>query len=109
MNTDLVALVLICAAAPAQTVFVLVYGLGSPWFRSVVGRALFTKALGLALLIDISIAYQFLGDDYALREVVRLSVFTLIAVGAWLQLGALVYERRRRGRDRFSGEREVGR
>lgn len=102
--TDTIAVLLIVAAAPAQTAFVILYGVGSPWWRSVVGRALFTKALALALLIDISVAYHFLGDNYALREVVRLSVFALIAIGTWLQLGALIYERRRRGRDRFAGQ-----
>lgn len=107
--TDTVALLLILAAAPAQTLFVIFYGIGSPWWRSVVGRALFTKSLGLALLIDISLLYNWLGDDYALREVVRLGVFTLIAVGAWLQLGALIYERRRKGRDRFASNGNTSR
>ena len=57
------------------------------WYYDRVGPA-------LALLIDISLVYQFLGDDYALRDVVRLTVFALIAAGAWLKLGALLYEHR---------------
>lgn len=92
-------------AAPAQTGFAIIYGFGSPWWRSLLGRALFTKALALALLIDISLLYQWLGDDYALRDVVRLSVYTLIAVGAWMQLVALLKEKfqgRRDDADRFS-------
>lgn len=105
--TDTIAVLLIIAAAPAQTAFVLIYGLTvRGWWKLVTGRALFTKALGLALLIDISVAYHFLGDNYALREVVRLSVFALIAAGAWLQLGALIYEKRRRGADRFEDAEE---
>ena len=57
-----------------------------------------TSSTALALLIDISLTYQFLGDDYALRDVVRLTVFALIAAGAWLKLGALIYEHRQQRR-----------
>lgn len=94
-NIDVAAVVLVAIAAPAQTAFILVYGFGSPWWRTLVGRALFTKALGLAMLVDIALAYQWLGDDYLLRDVVRVTVFGLIALGAWLQLVALLREKRR--------------
>ncbi len=96
MSADTAAVLLVLAAAPPQTAFVFYYGLTAPWWRTVVGRALFTKALGLALLIDISLLYQWLGDDYSLRDVVRLTVYALIAVGAWLQLGAFIHERGQR-------------
>lgn len=105
MSVDDVAVLLILAAAPPQTAFAIIYGLGSPWWRSPVGRALFTKALGLALLIDISLIYHWLGDNYALRDVVRLTVYSVIVVGAWLQFGALIHEKRIGHRDRF---RHVG-
>lgn len=93
MSADTASLILILIAAPAQTMFILIYGLGSPWWRSLLGRALFTKALGLALLVDISVLYHFLGDEYVYRDVVRVTVFSLIAVGAWLQLMALIKEK----------------
>jgi len=105
MSADTAAVLLILAAAPAQTAFALIYGFGSPWWRSLVGRALFTKALALALLIDISLLYNWLGDDYDLRDAVRLTVFGLIAVGSWLQFVALLKEKfqgRRDDADRFS-------
>lgn len=105
MSADTIAVMLILIAAPAQTLFALIYGFASPWWRSLIGRALLTKALGLALLIDISLLYQWLGDDYALRDVVRISVYTLIACGAWLQLTALLAEKvkgRREDADQFS-------
>lgn len=105
MSADTAAVLLILIAAPAQTAFALIYGLASPWWRSLVGKALFTKAVALALLIDISLLYQWLGDNYALRDVVRLSVFGLIAFGSWLQLVALLKEKvkgRRDDADRFS-------
>lgn len=94
MTADTLAVLLILAAAPAATAFPFCYGwiARGVWWRTPAGRALMTSSTALALLIDISLAYQFLGDDYALRDVVRLTVFALIAVGAWLKLGALLYE-----------------
>lgn len=96
MSADLAAVLLVLAAAPAQTAFAVFYSFTSPWWRTLIGRALFTKAWGLALLIDISLLYKWLGDEYALRDVVRLTVYALITVGAWLQLWAFVLEKRRR-------------
>ena len=93
MNADDLALYMVFAMAPAATAFPLLYGLTSPWWRSLVGRALMTKAVGLALLIDISIVYQFLGDDYAARNAVRFAVFGFILAGVWLQFFALLREK----------------
>ena len=98
MSADTAAVLLVLLAAPAQTGFAVFYSVTSPWWRTLIGRALFTKAWGLALLIDISLLYKWLGDEYALRDVVRLTVYALIAVGAWLQLVAFLVERRRHGR-----------
>lgn len=102
MSADTWAVVLIVAAAPAATLFPIVYGFSSPWWRTLIGRALVTKAVGLALLIDISIAYQILGDQYPGRDAVRLSVYALITAGVWMQFSALMVEkwRARKSRDR---------
>jgi hypothetical protein len=93
MTADDLAVLMVIAMAPAATAFPIVYGLTSPWWRSLVGRALMTKAVGLALLIDISIAYEFLGDDYAARNAVRFTVFGFILTGVWLQFFALLREK----------------
>ena len=94
MTADLAAVLLVLAAAPPATLFPLCYGwiARGVWWRSPAGRALMTSSTALALLIDISLVYQWLGDDYALRDVVRLTVFALVALGAWLKFGALIYE-----------------
>lgn len=94
MSADTLAVVLVIAAAPAATIFPFLYAWVARdiWWRIPTGRALMTSSVALALLIDISLAYQAFGDDYALRDAVRLTVFALIAAGAWLKLGALVYE-----------------
>jgi len=93
MDADTMALLLIVSAAPPLTGFALVFGFTSPWWRSLLGRALVTKATGLALLINISFAYRYLGDDYAYRDAVRLFVYALITVGAWMQFIALLNEK----------------
>lgn len=89
-TADKLAVAMILAAAPAVTLFPIVYGLTSPWRRHLLGWGLLMSSTGLALLIDISLAYQWLGDDYALRDAVRLTVYALIVVGAWIMLAALV-------------------
>lgn len=95
MTADTAAIILIVLGAIAQTTFVIFYSFTSPWWQTLVGRALWTKAMGLALLMDISIAYYFLGDNYAARDFVRLSVYTFIVVGSWLQLIAFAAQKRR--------------
>lgn len=94
MNADTLAVTLVLIAAPAATLFPFCFGWISRgiWWRNPAGRALMTSSTALALLIDISLLYQWLGDDYALRDVVRLSVYTLIAAGAWQKLYALLRE-----------------
>lgn len=85
---DMIAVALIFAAAPPATMFPIVYAF-RPWRRSMIGRALMVKAVGLALLIDISIAYIVMGDDYAYRDLVRVAVYGLIVVGIWWQFIAM--------------------
>ena len=92
MSVDTIALWLVIAAAPPATLFPFFFAWISRgiWWRNPAGRALMTSSTALALLIDISLVYQWLGDDYALRDVVRLTVFALIAAGAWQKLYALL-------------------
>lgn len=94
MSADTAAIILIALAAPAATLFPFCFAYISRgvWWRNPAGRALMTSSTGLALLIDISLAYQWLGDDYFLRDAVRLTVFTIIAAGAWQKLYALLQE-----------------
>lgn len=94
MSVDVLAVVLIALAAPPATLFPPCYAViaRGVWWRTPTGRALMTSTVALALLIDISLAYRAFGDNYALRDVVRLTVFGLIALGAWLKFGALLYE-----------------
>lgn len=94
MNADALAVALIIAAAPPATLFPFVYAwvARGVWWHNPTGRALMASSVGLALLIDIALAYKAFGDDYALRDAVRIAVYALIALGAWLKFGALLYE-----------------
>lgn len=96
MSADTAAVLLVIAAAPAATLFPFCYAwiARGVWWRTPIGRALMTSSTALALLIDISLVYKAFGDDYVLRDAVRLTVFALVALGAWLKLGALLYEHR---------------
>jgi hypothetical protein len=95
MSAADLSLFFIWVGAIPQTVFVLLYGFASPWYRYTTGRAIFTKALGLALILDLSIAVHHFGQ---LPTWVGPVVLGFVAVGCWLQLGALVHERRSGGR-----------
>lgn len=86
---------LIRIAAVSQTLFVILYGGFSPWWRNRVGRALFTKAFALMLLLDISLINQWIGHPYPLMEQIAIAVIGLVTVGAVMQLSALVLEKLR--------------
>jgi hypothetical protein len=96
---DVVALVLVAGIAPPATLFAIIYGLTVPWWQTLIGRAMLVSSAGLALLVDISLLYQWLGDDYAQRDTVRLAVFGLVFLGAWFKFLALMLEKWRAHRD----------
>ena len=93
MNADLAAVVLVVLMAPPATLFPILYAF-RPWHKSLIGRALMIHSVGLALLIDISLAYKVFGDNYFARDVVRLTVYALILIGVTSQCWALISARR---------------
>ena len=92
MTVDQVSLLLLIIAAPAATLFPILYMLTAPWWQTWVGRALVVSKIGLAVLVDASLAFHYLGPAYPHRAEVTLTAFALIVVGTWLYLGALVRE-----------------
>ena len=102
MTADTAAILLVLSAAPPATLFPLIYGFTVRWWTFPIGRALMVSSTALGLLIDISLLYNWLGDDYYLRDVVRLTVFSLISAGAWLKLVAILLEKTRGKRARQS-------
>lgn len=100
-TADHIALIMIWLSAPAQTLFVLIYGTRSPWWRSLLGRALFTKALALALLLDLSL-WTRIHPTWPWQLETTLVVIGLVLVGSWMQLSALLVERWRVSRGQAS-------
>lgn len=100
MSVDTAALLLIVVAAPPLTMFVPYYAwvARGVWYRNLTSFALMVSTSGLMMLVDISLLYAVLGDDYPWRNVVRLTVYTWIAVGAWLKFCALAWESRHKRR-----------
>lgn len=96
---EVAALVIVAAIAPPATLFAIIYGLTVPWWATTIGRAMLISSTGLALLVDISLLYQVFGENYALRDWVRLSVFMIVCLGAWYKFGALVLEKVRARRE----------
>lgn len=101
---DIAAVAIVIGIAPAATLFAVIYMFTRPWWTTIIGRAMLISSSGLALLVDIALLYKFFGDNYALRDAVRLTVYWMIFLGAWYKLAALVLERPapRRG-DRVDG------
>ena len=103
-TADTIAYALIWLAVPPATLFPVLYFF-RPWWRSLAGLALMTSSFGLALLIDISLAYRVFGNDYPGRDAVRLTVYALIVAGSWLILLALLRADSPGGRRRSGDKR----
>ena len=79
------------------TGLVLVYGFGSPWWQSPIGRAFFLSKLALFLLTGFILSIFEFGR-YPLLHEVRAGLLTLLGVAAWYQLVTVVriqWEKRR--------------
>ena len=86
----LIAVCLIGAAALAQTLFALIYGLTTPWWRSRFGKALLFKSSVIAVLLDLAM----LSLVWKIPAWLALLVYAGILVGSWWQLIALMLEKR---------------
>lgn len=71
------------------TLFPILYAWWFPFHKSTLGRALFTKALGLMLLVDTTVAYTFLDVDGETKKYIGIVVALTILCGMWWQLLAI--------------------
>lgn len=85
---DIISVVIVCLAAIPANLFPLVYS-RRPWNKSFIGRALMVKATGIALLIDVTVAFYLFGD-YSYRNLIRVLVFSVVFVGITLQFLSLL-------------------
>lgn len=76
------------------TLHVLVYGLGSPWYRSEIGRAFFLSKLALCLVFSFVLSV-FIFGQYEGLLVVRAVLIGTVACAAWYQLSVTVRIQRR--------------
>lgn len=91
-------LALITLAAVAATAFPILYTAVAPWWRSTVGRSLVVSETSLAALLDVALAAYW--GHFHVPSPVATSLYTLIAVGAWMRLGALIHEQLGKRRSR---------
>lgn len=89
---DALALTLLFAGAIGQTAFVAWYGLRLAWWRSWVGRALFTKSMALAVVFDTELVAFLVGKDAALVEI---GVLALVVAAIYFQLVVFIGRSRR--------------
>ena len=96
MSTLAIDATILTVGGIASTLFVVVYWLAAPWYRSEYGRASWTMMLALALLIDVSlVAYWF---HWTIPEWLARVIYILISLGALLKLWALIDEQLRKPR-----------
>lgn len=96
MSLETIAVAVVVAGVIPATLFPILYARG-PWRRSFVGRALMTKAIGIALLIDFAVVSHFTPWDTP--TAVAVLVYGLVVGGVWLQFLALIVVRYRSRRD----------
>lgn len=90
MSTDDWGVFLITMAAIPSTLALLLYGCFAPWYRSVIGRARVIAEFGWVALLDLALYIHWTHWIPPRRLV--LAIYLVIAVGAWLWLGAVIHE-----------------
>lgn len=89
---------LMWSAAIGQTIFVVTWAT-MPWWRTWVGGALMTKSASLCAVLWFWVI-GFYAPEYPHRDAVRQALVGAVAVGIWLQVGALAAEIRKGKRTR---------
>ena len=90
MSTEDWGVVLITLAGTASTAALILYGFFAPWYKSVIGRARVTAELGFVVLLDLALYIHW--THWIPPDRLVLAIYALIAVGAWMWLGAVVHE-----------------
>lgn len=82
-SADVWRTILLSVIAVGQTLFVVLY-VTFPWWKSFLGRALFSKAFALMILIDFIALGRITG--YARDDRVFVMLYSLLAVGVWAEV-----------------------
>lgn len=95
MKWETATLWLIWGTVPPTTLFVIIYGFTTRWWRNgFLGYALMFSSVGLTALVATSLLLRVLGTDYEFRPYLLFWIFTFIFSGAWFKLIALLIEKR---------------
>lgn len=88
-----VSRIFLAIAAGCVTVFPLLYGLLSPWYKSHLGRAVLLQSLSIALVIDITAYAQFWNITTDLHKIMVINVvfLGLVALTSLYLTATLVY------------------
>lgn len=70
--------------------FALLYGVMAPWWRSPIGRNMFTLAFVLAAVFSLISVQLLFGIQWPAREWVRLAIFGAVATVGWWRLFILL-------------------
>lgn len=81
----------IASAAVGQTLFVAFY-CTLTWWRTFLGKALFSKALVFAVLLDIAVVGRV--TDWPHEQGTIVACYMLVSAGIWLQLAAFIRQAR---------------
>lgn len=90
---------LVWASFLASWTFVIGYTILAPWWRSRMGRHLFSFGAMIAGLLTLIIVTGLLGHDYPGREYVRLTCYLVLAVMLWRHVYLLVTTQIRAARE----------
>lgn len=93
----------ILAAHIPAVLYWLVYGIGSPWYKSALGVVMFIFATSMALLLSLAAWTNFVGPA---PESVRLIVYATLTAGLWAKLIILLVERRAPGPEPTNARRK---
>lgn len=75
--------------AIGQTCFVLLYAT-FPWWRSILGKALFYKALTLGVIVDMFFVVRLL-PEWPYWDNVFVGLYFVLGTGVWLQFAVFLY------------------
>lgn len=90
--------VMVWAALPAVVLYALIFAFKARWWRTWIGFGLLNKAVGLSMMLAFTALLMTFGHDYPGRGILRDVGITLIMVGSWAALVAMLREYRHKPR-----------
>ena len=89
---DLASIIALAASVPALCALLL-YGLGSPWWRSWLGVVMFCQWSGIVLVFAVILGRRFYGE-YSGYEWVAVASYSILLVTYWALVLVILLERR---------------